>query len=140
MIRRPPRSPLFPYTTLFRAVLPARLSWNVAYLLACTPQVLALVALPWLLAALPPHETPAAPPLFARGAGGAPAPLPARAVLAVSAGGAVVVAYATLEQFVIPVRASREFGLARAGVARLLMRSEERRVGKEGRTRGSPDH
>ncbi|OGL11514.1 MAG: hypothetical protein A3F92_10405 [Candidatus Rokubacteria bacterium RIFCSPLOWO2_12_FULL_71_22] len=110
--------------TVTLAVLPARLSWNVAYLLACTPQVLALVALPWLLAALPPDETPAARPLFARGSGAAPAPLTARAVLAVSAGGAVAVAYATLEQFVIPVRASREFGLARAGVARLLMTAQ----------------
>ena len=110
--------------TVTLAVLPARLSWNVAYLLACTPQVLALVALPWLLAALPPDETPAARPLFARGSGGAPAPLTARAVLAVSAGGAVAVAYATLEQFVIPVRSSREFGLARAGVAQLLMTAQ----------------
>ena len=110
--------------TVTLAVLPARLSWNVAYLLACTPQVLALVALPWLLAALPPDETPAARPLFARGSGAAPAPLTARAVLAVSAGGAVAVAYATLEQFVIPVRSSREFGLARAGVAQLLMTAQ----------------
>ena len=110
--------------TVTLAVLPARLSWNVAYLLACTPQLLALGALPWLLAALPPDETPAARPLFARGSGAAPAPLTARAVLAVSAGGAVAVAYATLEQFVIPVRSSREFGLARAGVARLLMTAQ----------------
>ena len=110
--------------TVTLAVLPARLSWNVAYLLACTPQLLALGALPWLLAALPPDETPAARPLFARGSGAAPAPLTARAVLAVSAGGAVAVAYATLEQFVIPVRSSREFGLARAGVAQLLMTAQ----------------
>ena len=110
--------------TVTLAVLPARLSWNVAYLLACTPQLLALGALPWLLAALPPGETPAARPLFARGSGAAPAPLTARAVLAVSAGGAVAVAYSTVEQFVIPVRSSREFGLARAGVAQLLMTAQ----------------
>src|SRR5206468_1247176 len=38
-----------------------------------------------------------------------------------SAGGAVALAYATLEQFVIPVRGSREFSLERSGIAHLLM-------------------
>src|SRR5439155_840493 len=41
--------------------------------------------------------------------------------LAVAAGAAVAIAYSTMEQFLIPLRASREFGLERAGVARLLM-------------------
>src|SRR5436190_571145 len=36
-------------------------------------------------------------------------------------GGTVAIAYSTMEQFLIPLRASREFGLERAGVARLLM-------------------
>src|SRR5256885_8630277 len=28
MIRRPPRSPLFPYTTLFRSLLASRVNWS----------------------------------------------------------------------------------------------------------------
>src|SRR3712207_7693046 len=32
MIRRPPRSTLFPYTTLFRSVLPCRVEGTTAYL------------------------------------------------------------------------------------------------------------
>jgi hypothetical protein len=40
---------------------------------------------------------------------------------AVAAGATVALAYSTIEQFMIPVRASREFELPRAGVARLLM-------------------
>jgi len=41
--------------------------------------------------------------------------------LVFAAGGLVALAYSTMEQFVIPLRGSREFGLERAGVARLLM-------------------
>jgi len=110
--------------TVALAALPAGLRWNHAYLLACTPQLLAFLALPWLLAALPHEESRAARPLFARSSGAAPAPLTPRAVLAVAAGCSIAFAYATLEQFVIPVRGSREFGLTRAGVARLLMTAQ----------------
>ncbi|OGK87439.1 MAG: hypothetical protein A2W08_04765 [Candidatus Rokubacteria bacterium RBG_16_73_20] len=110
--------------TVALAALPARLPWNVAYLLACAPQLLAFAVLPFLLRALPPEAAPAARPLFARGAGAGLAPVTARAVLAVAAGGVLAVGYAALEHFVIPVRASREFGLARAGVARLLMTAQ----------------
>ena len=38
-----------------------------------------------------------------------------------AAGAAVAVSYSTLEQFAIPLRGSREFGLERSGIARLLM-------------------
>ena len=41
--------------------------------------------------------------------------------LVFAAGGLVALAYSTMEQFLIPLRASREFGLERTGVARLLM-------------------
>jgi len=36
-------------------------------------------------------------------------------------GGLIALAYSTMEQFLVPLRASREFGLERTGVARLLM-------------------
>ena len=41
--------------------------------------------------------------------------------LAFAAGGLVALTYSTMEQFVVPLRGSREFGLERAGVARLFM-------------------
>src|SRR5207247_4024319 len=41
--------------------------------------------------------------------------------LAFAAGASVAIAYSTMEQFLIPLRASREFGLERSGVAWLLM-------------------
>ena len=41
-----------------------------------------------------------------------------------TAGAAIAVSYSTVEQFAIPLRGSREFGLDRAGIARLLMLSQ----------------
>src|SRR5437870_4571160 len=42
-------------------------------------------------------------------------------LLAFAAGITTALAYSTLEQFVIPLRGHREFGLDRHGIARLLM-------------------
>lgn len=116
------------------AVLPRSVPWNAALLLACAPVVANLFLLPSLRRALPDRGPGAARPLFARSQDdpapsgeAAPGTLgqgPALAVLAVAAGTAVAMSYATLEQFVIPLRGSREFGLDRAGIARLLMLSQ----------------
>lgn len=102
--------------------LPPALAWQPAFVIACSPLLAALVTLHALLALLP--DDGGGGPWFARSAGVAVAPTAAArgtAGLAFAAGGAVALAYATLEQFVIPVRGSREFGLGRAGIARLLM-------------------
>jgi MFS family permease len=109
--------------TIVLAVLPSRLPWNVALLVTCMPQLLGMLLIPAVLAALPREEPGAARPLFARQLGDC---VPSRTlsrgvVLAFVTGGTVAVAYASVEQFVIPLRASREFGLPRAGVAQLLM-------------------
>jgi MFS family permease len=76
-----------------------------------------------VLARLPPTDP--RQPWFARAtaepaAGGGRDDLP-RVALAFAAGGTVAVTYATVESFLIPIRGSREFGLERAGIARLLM-------------------
>jgi len=100
--------------------LPSRLSWNTALLLTCAPQLIGVLVLPKLLSALPAHDGPQ--PLFApaphhEAARGGSSLVP----LVFAAGGLVALAYSTMEQFLIPLRASREFGLERTGVARLLM-------------------
>lgn len=107
--------------TVLLGLLPAGLPWNVALLLICAPQILGLLMVPWLLAALPAEPRGAARPLFARPARPTSAPLTGLVALAFTAGGAIATSYATLEQFVIPLRADREFGLERTGIARLLM-------------------
>jgi MFS family permease len=113
------------------AVLPSGLAWNAAFLLACAPMLIGVVAVPRLLAAIPAPEGAAGGPLFARqGSIAAADPAPSRArsglgrsmvPLAFLAGGMVALTYSTMEQFLVPLRVSREFGLERAGVAQLFM-------------------
>jgi MFS family permease len=112
------------------SLLPRAVPWNAALLLACAPMVANLFLLPALRRALPSPASEGPRPFFARSqaaAGAAEsADPPARrggwlAVLAVAAGAAIAVSYSTVEQFAIPLRGSREFGLDRAGIARLLM-------------------
>ena len=107
--------------------LPAELAWNTAFLVACGPQLAAIAIVPRLLSSLPAQ--PSAASLFARQApSGTPAATLTRprggasmVPLAFAAGGLVALTYSTMEQFVVPLRGSREFGLERAGVARLFM-------------------
>jgi MFS family permease len=109
--------------------LPSHLAWNTAFLLACAPQLIALGAVPKLLSALPAQPAAAASPLDARAAptvvrATPPARRPGRpslTPLVFAAGGLVALTYSTMEQFVVPLRGSREFGLERAGVAQLFM-------------------
>jgi MFS family permease len=108
--------------TVVIGVLPSSLAWNWALLVTCAPQVIGILTLPALLRALPRSEAIGPKPLFARRvAAGPAAALTPAAVLAFVAGGAIAVAYSTVEQFAIPLRGSRELGLERAGVARLLV-------------------
>src|SRR2546430_15087453 len=102
MIRRPPRSTLFPYTTLFRSLE----GGGRAILDYKTGK---RVSADWY------GERPTHPQLLAYA----------------EALGRDVVALATVT---VSAREVRFEGLARAP------RSEERRVGKEGRSRGSPYH
>ncbi len=112
------------------SVLPRSVPWNAALLLACAPLIVNIVLLPTLRGALPRPQSHGPRPLFARSQDGAapsgaaeagPRPAPVLALLAVAAGAAVAVSYSSVEQFAIPLRGSREFGLDRAGIARLLM-------------------
>jgi MFS family permease len=106
--------------TVTLGLLPARLPWNAAFLLMCVPLAAGLLVLPGLLASLPREASAEGRPLFARPAGPRPRAVPA-VVLAFTAGAGIALTYATLEHFVIPLRASRELGLDRGGIARLLM-------------------
>jgi MFS family permease len=107
--------------TLSVGLLPSQLPWNLALLIACSPQLLTFAVVPHVLAALP-RDPAAGARLGASDAGaGGRRPVTAGVVLALAAGIATAVTYSTLEQFVIPLRGHREFGLDRHGIARLLM-------------------
>jgi MFS family permease len=109
----------------FLTLLPPGLSWETAFLVACAPLLIAFVTSPLAAAALPradiPATTPAPAESKAGAAGSASSGWVPMAGLAFAAGGTVALAYSTVEQFVIPLRGSREFALDRAGIARTLM-------------------
>jgi predicted MFS family arabinose efflux permease len=100
--------------------LPRGVAWNTALLVACSPLLITLLVVPLLLTAI--RDTDGAP---AR-AGAAPSRPPVTrgrrwlVPLAFATGATVSCAYSTVEQFLIPLRASRHFGLDRSGIARLL--------------------
>lgn len=103
--------------------LPGALPWYVAFAVASAPLLVSFLTIRGALAALPRSD--AARPWFARTA--ADRATSERAgdgtvvVIAFAAGTAVALTYGMVESFLIPLRGSREFGLDRAGVARLLM-------------------
>jgi MFS transporter, DHA1 family, multidrug resistance protein len=100
------------------ALLPRTLSWHAVVLLTAAPQILTFLALPAILARLPRHAAmPSATPTPARGSG----ENGTLVALACTAGCAFAVSYASVEQLVLPVRGSHEFGLDRAGIARIFM-------------------
>jgi MFS family permease len=103
--------------------LPRTLPWNVAFLVGAAPILVGLATVRGVLGALP--STDSARPWFARTAAADAGPERrsdvAVVVIAFAAGTVVALTYGTVESFLIPLRGSREFGLDRAGVARLLM-------------------
>lgn len=102
------------------AWLPRTLSWNVAFLAACSPVVLAFATMPPLVAALRRAHAVSAPHGAVSPRAGSPAGRSRLVPLVFMTGAAMACAYSTVEQFLIPLRGSRHFGLDRAGIAHLL--------------------
>ena len=107
-------------------ILPSEWPWQKAFLVACAPQIGGLVMLRTLLGALPMEAAGARKSLFARGQSGpkesgtAYGSSSALTILAFVAGATSSVAWSAVGQFILPIRADREFGLGRVGVAGLL--------------------
>ena len=100
--------------------LPRGIPWNAAVLIAGSPLLITLAVLPALLRSI---RTPPGAPAARRAL---PAPervaphAPWIVALAFITGATVSCTYSTVEQFLIPLRGSRHFGLDRSGIARLL--------------------
>ncbi len=107
--------------TLLIGLMPTSLPWNLAFLLTCAPQLVGIALIPAVLAAVPVEATGAGGWFPRRRAAIGRAPITRGVVLAFAAGGVIAVAYATLEQFAIPLRGDREFALSRSGIAGLLL-------------------
>jgi ACS family D-galactonate transporter-like MFS transporter len=106
-------------------LLPTTWPWHVAFLVACVPQGLGFIVLPSVLASLPADTPGTRKQLFARDQSGgrvvtAVTSRSASAPLAFAAGAAVALSWSAVGQFILPIRADREFGLSRVGVASLL--------------------
>jgi len=100
--------------------LPSALPWSSAFLAACAPVVLVFATLPGLVTSL--RETHAVSGSKGVVTSGPPTPTGRRwaVPLVFVIGTAVACTYSTVEQFLIPLRGSRHFGLDRAGIAHLL--------------------
>lgn len=108
--------------------LPTTLPWNLALILTCAPQLVGIAILPLALRALPRDGATDAEP---RTDAAVAAPRPKAAagpsslvILAFAAGATIALTYTTVEQFLLPLRASREFGLNRSGISYLLMTAQ----------------
>jgi MFS family permease len=100
------------------ALLPKDLSWQTVLLTSCAPQLVGYALVPVVLRGLPRHgEGGAIVTALPPGRTGTSALV----YLAFAAGGATALTYASVEQLELPIRGSREFGLDRAGIARLFM-------------------
>jgi hypothetical protein len=113
---------------LLVAVLPDGWPWQRALMLASAPQLIGLFLLPALLRVVGSGEpTPSATPLECAGDGPADTPrwhelisLNRLMMLAWVSGFVLAVAWAAVGQFILPLRAAREFDLSRIGVAMML--------------------
>lgn len=107
-------------------VLPVGWRWNVSLLVTSMPVLITFLLIPALRRRFPdrPHRPVAAEPIVApgstspaRGEGGSPDPI---VWMMFVVGAVMALAWSSVSQFVIPLRGTREFGLDRAGVSRLL--------------------
>jgi MFS family permease len=108
--------------------LPSALPWNLALIVTCAPQLIGVAVLPLALRALPRDssvdpEPRADAPVTAARSKASPGPS-SLVILAFAAGTTIALTYTTVEQFLLPLRASRELGLGRSGVAYLLMTTQ----------------
>jgi MFS family permease len=106
--------------------LPADWPWNKTLLVAALPQFLGLLALPALLKAVPLEPHDGSPrPWFSRGHAlddrdSGRSRISRMTLLAFATGAVIALTWAALGQFVLPLRAAREFDLPRTGVSMLL--------------------
>lgn len=104
--------------------MPRHWPWNMTLLLASLPLVAGLLILPALLKSVPRDSTQGDKrPLFSRGAGpGAEgsAPMSRLTVLVLLTGFFVALCWSAVGQFVLPLRASRDFEFSRQGLSLLL--------------------
>ena len=101
-------------------LVPERWGWPASLLLASSPLLATFAICPALLRRFPdqPRRAPAAGSREA--SAGPPAPTPPIVWTMFAVGALMGLAWSAVSQFLIPLRGTREFGLERGGVSRLL--------------------
>lgn len=105
--------------TVVTGFLPAGWSWNRSLLVACSPQLVVLALLPIFWRRFP-DEPARQPASFAPSRLDPPAPWAPIVTGMFVVGAVLAFAWSSVSQFLIPLRSAREFGLDRAGTARIL--------------------
>jgi MFS family permease len=102
-------------------VLPARWGWPLSLLAASSPLLVTMVLVPDLRRRFPdqPREREMAG-AAARAAPGPAGRMPAIVWMMFAVGVVMGIAWSSVSQFLIPLRGTREFGLGRGGISRIL--------------------
>src|SRR5256886_15070351 len=142
MIRRPPRSTLFPYTTLFRSLRTVNAAFHGSAVAELTR---ADRSVPVTVHIAGPRPTPRnVGDLLLRGRDGALVPLSAVATLELVSARSLIDHESGLRRQIVVVnpKTSDQAGYARAAreAVAAQVRAEERRVGEEWRSRWAPDY
>jgi MFS family permease len=103
-------------------LLPGRWGWPVSLLLASAPLLLTAVLVPDLRRRFPdqPEATRRPGPAPTGGARGERAPMAPIVWLMFGVGVVMGLSWSSVSQFMLPLRGTREFGLERGGISRLL--------------------
>jgi MFS family permease len=109
-------------------ILPRDWPWNVSLAVAASPLLLGVLLVPFLLRSVPmDHSAGTARPLFSRThhgvrkeSGATQGRVSRLTLLAVASGATIAFAWSAIGQFILPLRASRDFDLDRIGVASLV--------------------
>lgn len=106
--------------------LPVHWPWNLTFLAACIPQTLGVALLPSVLGTIPADTTTVGGrTVFSRAEAaahsiGSQPRISRTTVVAFAVGCVIAVAWSSMGQFILPIRASRDFDLGRENVALLL--------------------
>jgi MFS family permease len=104
-------------------LLPASFGWPLSLLIACSPVLITVAIVPALRRAFPDRPRAAVGPDAAGTRASSPhVSRPARAIVALMFATGIIMAlgWSAVSQFLIPLRGTREFGLDRGGISRLL--------------------
>jgi MFS family permease len=105
-------------------LLPATLGWPLSLLLAGSPVLITIAIVPRLRRVFPDQPQVAGAPAPVSRARGVTAGMPPVVWMMFAVGLIMALAWSSVSQFLVPLRGTREFGLDRGGISRMLALSQ----------------